>query len=602
MAFAVNKKTGEVIETANDNELEELLVAFNEDGTIDEWDVRESIEQPADQPSEVVPEEIKTNPESREEQYGTLGKLFPNTADAYMREGKAGFKEGFEDVFSLPGRLAASVSERLYNGDGEWTGTMGRTNRESNGLIEGVVRNPYMAFGALTAPIIGADMAAMGFGKGALALGQGLYGGVMSAAESVADGNDDVSTLIRDAGLGFVGGAGGEALSNLGKYLLKRYSMSQARRILEGMDFGNVNGAREKTSEEVLQFLADPKGKELFDEVTKSVGHVGRRTTKLEDNVKRYEKAFLDNAGNRNSQRLDPKVQDAEIVGSTKASNAVSPDAGSTPLEENLIETARLNPWDDNAWAARELAVNDPKRVPFKPWTIDKGSIQGGGVQNSGVVGTTKSNKVSIGNVYPEEGKFLDRLAEIFDRASKEASGSYGDINIRGNRYPRSPGGVRSYLFDTYFTPLQDAAFGAKGITKEKLLDVMAFAAKQNDTMVMESILQAGKELGFSQRQIAEMLDAAVRIGKEGKLIELIKSGKDMSKYAGNLPININLVNAKILNPMAGISRFSRPATSLTESFDTPKGTLNYLERGGRTLLNSGLAKGVSTYDDEGRK
>lgn len=568
MAFAVNKKTGEVLETANDEELEQLLTAFAEDGVIEDWDVSDvnQMSKPEDKKPSVAE---RTTAEQRKETFGSDAEWLPYSADHLMRTGDWGVVPLVKDMLSMPGRALTSLfSDNSFGTTSEEATSKGGFS----GLLQGVTRSPWTL---ATAPFAGAGAGLSVLGRMGLqaGIGAGMTGLDVATKQEGYESEDPVLDIL----LGGALGAGFEGISTGVRELVSRYGKEQARRIIEGMLFGNVNGARTISGKDIAQYLSDPVRKEAFENAMAGVSRIGRRNTKLDEATEAANERFLANAKKRQVNSANPNgVEDAEVVGMSKAGKkSLSPDEGSTALDEDLVTTARTQPWDENAVAARNMIIHDPKRVEWKGYTYNKGGFGNGMSQSNKLTGYTKSNGARPGNVLPEEGAFLDELALYFDRVAKGQADRYNSINIKGQLYEPNPEGVGKFFFNTYFKPLQDAAFSASGITENKLLDVMKIAAKQNDEVAMGAILNAGKKLGFTDEQIAELYKDAMTVGTNSKLSDLIVSGKDISKYKGNLPVDVKLVSAKGLNPLSGVSRLAGPANSLADRLSVRDASFN---------------------------
>lgn len=153
--------------------------------------------------------EVKpTTNEGRQNAYGTAAKLFPYTADAKMSGQEPGFKEGFKDVFSLPGRALTSI---FSDND------MGVTSEEANhgkegSLLQGVTRSPWTAAGALSAPVVAAATAPLGLLSGVMGqawLGAGLAGMDVGSRQYGYESKNPVAEVL----LGGAMSAGGEGLA-----------------------------------------------------------------------------------------------------------------------------------------------------------------------------------------------------------------------------------------------------------------------------------------------------------------------------------------------------------------------------------------------------
>lgn len=529
-----------------------------------------------------------TTSQQREEAFGNDASILPYTADKLMRDGDWGVVPLVKDILSLPGRAITSYFTDNPMGT---TSEEAASNGGASGLIQGITRSPWTL---ATAPLAGVGSGLSLLGRVGLqaGIGAGMTGLDVATKQEGYESEDPVLDILVGGALG----AGFEGISSGVRELISRYGKEQARRIIEGMMFGNVNGARTLSGKDIASYLADPVHKEAFENALASVSRIGKRTTKVDEAAEAANERFLVNAKNRGESPNVNGVQDAEVAGVKKAgNNGLSADEGSTALDDDLVTTARTKPWDENAVAARNMIIHDPKRVEWKGYTYNKGGFTQGMSQSNKLTGYTKSNGARPGNIYPEEGAFLDELALYFDRVAKGQADRYNSLNIKGQLYEPSPEAVGKFFFEKYFKPLQEAAFSASGITENKLLDVMKIAARQNDEIAMGAILNAGKKLGFTDEQINKLYKDAVTSGTNTKLSELIKSGKDVSKYNGNLPVDIKLVSAKGLNPLAGISRLAGPMNSLADRLSVRNASMdvvgkkNVLPANMDYLLRAGL-------------
>lgn len=133
MAFAVNKKTEEVLEVGSDEELENLLVAFEEDGTINDWEIKDSIEEISNEELDAAINDMRSRDttgtglervkpyseypkesvpyKERKESLGAKADIFPNASEAYLG-GKGNLRTAAEavgDVVTLVPRAAYSI-------------------------------------------------------------------------------------------------------------------------------------------------------------------------------------------------------------------------------------------------------------------------------------------------------------------------------------------------------------------------------------------------------------------------------------------------------------------------------------------------------------
>lgn len=261
MAFAINKKTKEVLDVRSDEELESLLLAFEEDGVLDNWEIKDSIDENS---NEVL--QTADNATGREARYETASKaaqgnaseevanramadLFPNATNHAMNGGgTAGtFARAAGDLVTAVPRAIYGLGEAAVN---RATG-MGEADpgRAFGRDVEEARKETVPVLGMAYDPVAVAGMAASG-GAAAATRGMGtlarsaLQGGINSAF-GAADAYENGGSVGLGAAIGGAAGVGGEVLSDVAKYLYagkaKEALMELAARAFYGKKKESIN-------------------------------------------------------------------------------------------------------------------------------------------------------------------------------------------------------------------------------------------------------------------------------------------------------------------------------------------------------------------------
>lgn len=566
--YRITNPQGEV----RDNLTREDVSAFKEakGGVVPEGYVVESYESEPEQ-TEVTNAYQQEPYQQRSEKYGAAADVFPYITDAIDKNpDKIPFVEGVKDVFSLPMRGVLGLSEKLYDG----SFSFGRTSEESENLADKIARDPWMAASALGGSGLGLAIKGAPFYDRLAA--QGLFGLGSSLASDASKQEgykpESMEDYVTNATIGLALGGLGEAGATAFRTLVSKYGKEQARRVIEGLMFGGVNKNRSVSGRDIGAFLSDPNNKAAFQNAIESLNQLGNKTKNLDEAVEKARQEFLSSA-KKAPRSLRKGESEAEILGvNVKGKNSLSPD-NSTAMEENLTETARKEPWDANAVAARNMSFSAPDRVSFNTYKYDGKGFANNLQQSDQLTGYVK--KGTSAKVKQSDADFLDELAKYFDLSAKGSGDRFGDLKINGQTYSPTAGGVGKYFFDRFMTPLQEAALSSSGITPRKLLDVMRMASLQNDSEAIHIIMHAAKKLGYSDEAISAMEKAAIIAGKNEKLSDLIKGGRDIAKYPANTPVYLNVANLKSVNPLAGVSRFAKTADGIANLLAVRDANLN---------------------------
>lgn len=581
----VNRKTGEIVEGSED-EMEEVLTELEKSGEIGDWDFEENTlpqKQYADMSFDERVDALSQRKGISKDAAKVGLAIAPNLSENTINGGDSYIRSGLNDLATMLPRTLAGAGSVLNLELSRYNEYMNKTSsdyrKEGKNFKAGLV-SPEAGLGLVAAPAIGPVLAAESTLPGIIA-GNAVTGlGLNLAGQAIENGQIDPS----EAGVSaIVGGIGGAVASGLSR-LISMYGKEQVRRVAEFMRFGNAKTDRKLTDKDLVEIFSDPEKKARLEKALQSIG-------------------FRNKEKSLNLARND--AADKFLADFSTPSTDIKPNVEPlSDLSRGDIEKASLNimedPYDGYSRAVLEMSANDPSRsVKWKPLKFEKNSVSD--TQNYGnadIFTTGKNRKAQEVNLLPKDAAFLEKLHAGFSALAKNAPNERNNLNLKGERYITNPKAMSKVFYEDYFKPLQDAAISPVGITEDAFAIVLSRAAKNNDVRAMNAILKAADVLGFSKEQIEVGLNLSKDVGQIGKLQQAISTGADVNKYGGDLPLNLSVINAKGLNPLAGVSGFAGKAyKSMGKTYDLDN-ALNIVSRksrpgviGGRLAIQGGISQ-----------